>query len=190
MTSWNGPDETETASSPVRPDHAAPRDPGPLALSPVAVAWACGLLADLLAAFGLHLTAVQTGAVSVIAAAAIGVVTAITARPWYIPGITGAAAAALSAAAAFGLHWTAGQVGAATSALSLVLMLLTHQSVIPAAAARTGMTATDIWLAQHAEHNRRAVQLAASEGPGGGQHRGLAHRPPESGRGGSVPPLR
>jgi hypothetical protein len=124
------------------------KPPGPVALNPVAIAWAANLLVAMLAGFGLHLTTAQAGAVTVIAAALVGVVTAVTARPWYIPGITGAATAALSAGAAFGLDWTPEQIGLAATALSLVLLLATRQAVIPAAAARRGLTGEDIMLAR------------------------------------------
>jgi hypothetical protein len=132
----------------MEPSAAPPKPPGPLALNPVAVAWAANLLVAMLAGFGLDLTTAQAGAVIVIAASLVGVITAVTARPWYIPGITGAATAALSAGAAFGLKWTPEQIGLATTALSLVLLLVTHQAVIPAAAARRGLTGEEIMLAR------------------------------------------
>lgn len=140
-------------------DQAAPvaaprRDPGPLALNPVAVAWSGNFAVVMLAAFGFHLTRTQVGAVDTIAAAVVAVVTAVLARPWYIPGVTGAATAVLTAAAAFGLQWTPEQIGIATSALSIVLMLVTHQSVVPVSAGRRGLTATDILLAQMADGRR------------------------------------
>jgi hypothetical protein len=125
-----------------------PKTPGPVALNPVAIAWAVNLGVAMLAGFGLNLTGAQVGAVTTVAAALVAVVTAATSRPWFIPGITGAATAALTAGVAFGLDWTPEQIGAATTALSVVLMLVTHQSVIPAAAAKRGLTATEILLAR------------------------------------------
>jgi uncharacterized protein (DUF697 family) len=137
-----GPDQTRPY--PAEP----PRQPGGAALNPVVIAWAANMAVTLVAAFGLKLTRDQVGAVQVFAAAAVAVATALTARPWYIPGITGAAAAVMTGCAAFGLRWTPEQVGLASSGLSLVLMLLTHQSVIPAAAARRGLTGTELLLAR------------------------------------------
>ena len=139
----------------------APKTPGPLALNPVAIAWAGNLAVAMAAGFGLHLTADQAGAVTVIAASIVGVITAFTSRPWYIPGITGAATAGLSAGVAFGLHWTPEQIGLATSALSVVLMLVTHQSVIPVAAAKRGLTATEILLARLTVGQAPAIPVAA-----------------------------
>jgi hypothetical protein len=132
---------------------AAP--PGPVAaarqsvaLNPVAVAWAAQIAVTLLAGFGLHLTRDQAGAVTAIASALVAIVTALTSRPWFIPGITGAAAAVLTACAAFGLKLQPEQVSAAAGALGVVLMLITHAAVIPAVAARQGLTAHEILLSQ------------------------------------------
>jgi len=113
-----------------------------LALNPVTITWAGNLVLVLLAGFGLHLDRVQAGAVTVVLSGLTGVITGLTARPWFIPGITGGTAAVLSACAAFGLHLTGPQVTAVTAALSAVLMLLTHSAVVPVAAARLGTTAT------------------------------------------------
>jgi hypothetical protein len=141
---------------------ATPEPPRPsaIALSPVALAWAVNMTVALLAGFGLHLTAGQAGAAETTAAALVALITALTARPWYIPAITGAAASLLTACAAFGLHWDAEQVSAAATALSVVLMLVAHSAAIPTAAARQGLTATEIMLSRH----QPAPDQAASPG--------------------------
>jgi hypothetical protein len=119
-----------------------------VALNPVAIAWAAQMAVTLLAGFGLNMSRAQDGAVTTIATALVAVVTACSARPWYIPAITGAAASVLTACAAWGLRWSPEQVSAAAGALGVVLMLVTHAAVVPVAAARQGLTAHEIMLAQ------------------------------------------
>jgi hypothetical protein len=133
----------------------SPAAAGPLAaaresaaLNPIALAWTVQMGVSLLAGFGLHLTAGQAGAVSSIAAALVGVITALAARPWFIPAITGGVTAILTACAAFGLHWSGEQVSAAATALGVILMLVAHGASIPLAAARQGLTADELLLAQ------------------------------------------
>ena len=117
-----------------------------VALNPVAVTWAVSMGVTLASTYGLKLDRVQAGAVSAIACGLVAVVTAASARPWYIPGITGGVASALTAAAAFGLKLDADQIAAASAGLQAVLMLTTHAAVIPATANKLGMTARDIQL--------------------------------------------
>jgi hypothetical protein len=119
-----------------------------VALNPVAAAWAAQIAVTLLAGYGVHLTRVQDGAVSTIATALVAAATAVSARPWYIPALTGATASILTACAAFGLKWSPEQVSAAASALGVILMLTTHAAVIPAAAARQGLTGHELLLAR------------------------------------------
>jgi hypothetical protein len=117
-------------------------------MNPVAVAWGAQMAVTLLAGFGLHLSRVQDGAVTTIATALVAAATALTARPAFIPAVSGAAAAILTACAAFGLKLPAEQVSAAAGALGVILMLVTHAAVVPVAAARQGLTAHEILLAQ------------------------------------------
>ena len=117
-----------------------------IALNPVTITWAATTAVTLGAGFGLSLTTDQAGAVVAIITGLAAVITGLTARPWYVPAITGGATSALAACAAFGLNWGPEQVAAATSALGLVLGILTTGSVVPVAAARAGVTATDVQL--------------------------------------------
>jgi len=117
-----------------------------VSLNPVAVTWAVNTALVLAAGFGLRLDRSQAGAITTVSTSLVAVITALAARPWFIPGITGATAAVLAAASAFGLHASGPQVSALTAGLSAVLMLLTHQAVIPVAAHRLGLTAEDILL--------------------------------------------
>lgn len=84
-------------------------------------------------AFGLHLTATQTGAVTTAATAVLALIAAAAARPASVPVVTGAVATIATAAAAFGLHLTADQIGTAVPALSLVLSLVLRQAITPVA---------------------------------------------------------
>lgn len=127
-------------------------------LNPVAISWAVNTGLVLAAGFGLHLDRSQAGAFTAMATALVAVITALAARPWFIPGITGATASVLSAASAFGLHASGEQVTALTAGLSAVLMLLTHQSVIPVAAHRLGLTAEDILLGKVPANGRHHAE--------------------------------
>lgn len=117
-----------------------------ISLNPVTVTWAVTTAATIGAGFGLNLTKDQAGAVVVIITALAAIVSGFTARPFYVPAITGAATSGLAACAAFGLHWTPEQVSAATAALGMVLGIVTTGSVVPVAAARAGTTATEVQL--------------------------------------------
>jgi len=64
-------------------------------LNPVALAWSLNMGVTLLAGFGLQLPRAPVVAVAVIAPALVAVATALAARPWYIPGVTGAVTSAL-----------------------------------------------------------------------------------------------
>jgi hypothetical protein len=133
----------------------APAPPGPVqaarqsvALNPVAVTYGAQIAVTLLAGFGLHLSRDQAGAVSTAITALAAIVTAVSVRPVVVPAVTGAAAAILTACAAFGLKLPPEQVSAAAGALGVILMLVTHAAVVPLAAARQGLTAHEILLAQ------------------------------------------
>jgi hypothetical protein len=150
---------TLPSPAPPGPPHPSPGDGfrAAVALNPVAITWAVNTGLALAAGFGLHLDGDQAGAVTVILTSLVAITTALTARPWYIAGITGATAAALSAGAAFGLHLDGMAVTSVTAALSAVLMLLTHQAVIPVAAHRLGLTAEQILLGQVPANGRHHV---------------------------------
>lgn len=139
--------------------HQAPGPPPPgaaqaartsVSLNPVTITWAATTGLTLAAGFGLDLSRNQAGAVVTIITGLAAVVTGLTARPWYVPGITGAATSGLAAAAAFGLKLSPEQVSAAAGALGMILGVLTTGSVVPAAAARVGVTATDVQLGRAA----------------------------------------
>ncbi len=117
-----------------------------ISLNPVTVTWAVSTAATLGAGFGLTLSKDQAGAVVTIITALAAIVSGFTARPFYVPGITGAATSGLAAAAAFGLHWQPEQVASASAALGMILGVLTTGSVVPVAAARAGTTATEVQL--------------------------------------------
>jgi hypothetical protein len=100
---------------------------------PAVIVYAVNAGVALLVAYGLHLTQGQVSAVTVLATAAVAVITAWATRPIQVSAITGAVATALAAVAAFGLDLSADQIGATVTALSIVLALLLRQNVTPAA---------------------------------------------------------
>lgn len=139
--------------------HAAPGPPPPTAaqaartsisLNPITITYAVTTAATLATGFGLHLSKDQTGAIVTGVTAAAAIVAAFTARPWYVPGITGAATSALAACAAWGLKLPPETISAATAALGMILGVLTTGSVVPVAAARVGATAADVQLGKAA----------------------------------------
>jgi hypothetical protein len=135
-------------------------------LNPVSVAWSVNMGVTLLAGFGLQLPRAPVAAVAVICPALVAVVTALAARPWYIPGVTGAVTSVLAACAAFGLQWTPEQVAAGTAALSVILMLVTHAAVTPVAALRQGLTATEIQLGRGGGRQVAVISPAPARQPG------------------------
>lgn len=98
---------------------------------PALVLYSLNALVSFLVAFGLHLSATQTGAITVIATAVLAGGAALFTRPVAVSAFAAAAATAVSALAAFGLHLSADQIGSATVLLSVVLAFLTHQNVSP-----------------------------------------------------------
>jgi hypothetical protein len=63
-----------------------------------------------------------------------------------VAGVTGATTSALAACAAFGLKLSPETISAATSALGMILGVLSTGSIVPVAAARAGTTATEVEL--------------------------------------------
>jgi hypothetical protein len=99
------------------------------------------------------LTRDQAGALTVTVAATGTVIMGLAARPRHVAAIPPAITTVLVALAAFGLKLTPEQVGFAAAAASGVLGMLTHTAVVPAPAARQGVTATELMLAP----NRSAI---------------------------------
>jgi hypothetical protein len=98
---------------------------------PAALLYTLNSVVALLVAYGLHLSAGQVGAVTVIATAVLAGVAALLTRPIVISTVSAASATALAALAAFGFHLSADQIGTAVVVLSIVLGFLTHQNVSP-----------------------------------------------------------
>lgn len=121
-----------------------------ISLNPVTVTWAVATAATLAAGFGLHLSKDQTGAIVTGVTGLAAIVSALSSRPWYVAGVTGAATSVLAACAAFGLKLSPEAVTAATGALGIVLGVLTTGSAVPVAAARAGTTATEVQLGRAA----------------------------------------
>lgn len=117
-----------------------------LSLNPVAVLYAVNVAVALVVSFGFGLSHNQVAAITVIASAVLTLPAAFTARPVALGAITGAITTGLTAAAAFGLNLSSEQVGYAAAGVSVVVGLFTHQSVIPAAAAKAGKTAHQLIL--------------------------------------------
>jgi hypothetical protein len=107
-------------------------------LEPAAILYGVNALVALLVAYGLNLTAEQTGAITTITTAVLAIATALATRPIVVSTITGAVASLLAAVAAFGLELSADQIGATVTALSVVLALLLRANVspVPAVAGR------------------------------------------------------
>jgi hypothetical protein len=98
---------------------------------PAVIVGAVNTIVAALVAFGLHLTATQTGAVTTISTAVLAIIVAAATRPVAVPVITGAVATAATAAAAFGLHLSAAQIGTGVPVLALVLSLVLRQAITP-----------------------------------------------------------
>ena len=130
----------------VPPPTAAQAARTSISLNPITITWAVSTAATLGAGFGLHLTKDQTGAIVTGVTGLAAVVSAITSRPWYVAGVTGGATSALAACAAFGLKLSPETISAATAALGIILGVLSTGSAVPVAAARVGVTATDVQL--------------------------------------------
>jgi hypothetical protein len=140
--------------------HAAPPSTPPptaaqaartsISLNPITVTYAVSTAATLATGFGLHLSRDQTGAIVTGVTGLAAVVSALTSRPWYVAGVTGGATSALAAAAAFGLKLSPETISAGTAALGMILGVLSTGSAVPVAAARAGVTATDVQLGKAA----------------------------------------
>lgn len=102
-----------------------------LRTEPNVVLYAVGALVTAWVAFGFRASPGQVGAVSVIAAGLITIITALAARPVAVPVVTGAVVTVATAAGAFGLHLSAAQLGSAVPVLSVVLALVLRQAVTP-----------------------------------------------------------
>lgn len=98
---------------------------------PVALLYALNTAVALGVSFGLGWSPDQVAAVSTIATAVLAGIAAFMVRPISIGAFGAAATTALTAAAAFGFDWTTDQIGLTVAMISIVLGLLTHQSVSP-----------------------------------------------------------
>lgn len=105
---------------------------------PAVIVYAVNAGVAALVAWGLDLSADQTGAINTIVTAVLAAVVAAMTRPVTVSAITGAAATVATALAAFGLHLTADQIGASVTVGSIVLALLLRQNVTPAPAVTSG----------------------------------------------------
>jgi hypothetical protein len=103
------------------------------AFEPAAILYGINAGVALLVAYGLPLTAEQTGAITTITTAVLAAVVALRTRPVVVSTVTGAVGTALAAVAAFGLDLSADKIGATVMALSIGLALLLRQNVTPAA---------------------------------------------------------
>ena len=104
-----------------------------LLLYPFLSAGTVQALLALAVALGLHLTAVQTGAVEAAAAAILALWVARAARPVPVPLLTGALTAIGALLVAFRVsHVTSGEVSAAVAFLAAVLSGVGHLAATPA----------------------------------------------------------
>lgn len=98
---------------------------------PAAVLYAINTAVALAVSFGLGLSGGQVSAITVISTAVLTGLAALLTRPIPIAAFGAAASTALVAVAAFGYDFNADQIGNIVAAISIVLGLLTHQSVSP-----------------------------------------------------------
>jgi hypothetical protein len=98
---------------------------------PAVALYALNALVSFLVAFGLNLSATQTGAIVTIATAVFAGAAALMTRPITVSAFSAAAATGLAALGAFGLNLSADKIGSAVVLLSVVLAFLTHQNVSP-----------------------------------------------------------
>jgi hypothetical protein len=108
-------------------------EPDFIKYEPVIVAWALnGGLAVLLGDV-VHLTSVQTAAVTTIATGVVAIFTALHTKPFAATAFTGALTTILVAGAAFGLHLPATDIGVGVAVLASVAGLGLRANVSPVA---------------------------------------------------------
>ncbi len=100
-------------------------------LDPVVWLYALNSVVALVVSFGLPLSADQTGAITAIATAVLGLIAAFQVRPVDVPAIKALLSGALIAGGAFGLHLGANQIGELTVVVGIVVSLLLRQAVTP-----------------------------------------------------------
>lgn len=98
---------------------------------PATLLYALNSVVALLVAYGLHLSAGQVGAVTVIATAVLTAVSALLTRPIVVSTVSAASATVLAALAAFGFDLSADKIATTVVMISIVLGFLTHQNVSP-----------------------------------------------------------
>jgi hypothetical protein len=98
---------------------------------PAVLLYALNAFVAWLVAFGLNLSASQTGAITVLATAVLTGAVALMTRPIVVSTVAAAGATALAALASFGFSFSADQISTSVVLISLVLGFLTHQNVSP-----------------------------------------------------------
>lgn len=117
-------------------------------LNPAAIIFGVNAVVAMAVAYGAHLTADQTGAITAIVTGVLTIVTAFATRPVGLQVILGGVTAIATALATFGLHLTSAQIGTGVTVLSIVLAGVFHLAHVPVTAARKGTTADAIQLSR------------------------------------------
>jgi len=100
---------------------------------PAVILFGVNTAVALAVSWGWHLTADQTGAITVITTAVLSILTAVLVREVSLPVIKGGLTSVLIALGAFHLHFSPSAIGSTTAAVSIVLGLLLRQNLTPLA---------------------------------------------------------
>lgn len=104
-----------------------------LKTEPVLVTNAVQAALGVVVAFGIGLTADQTGAILGACGAVLTVIAAVSVRPLQVSAFTGLVTAAAALALSFGVHLPAGGVASANLLVAAVLAVATRAQVTPVA---------------------------------------------------------
>lgn len=117
-----------------------------LTLNPVLVLYVVNSLIAMISAWGWHVTPDRVNATDTIVTGVLSLAAALMTRPVVRSGIVATVITVATAFGAFGLHVNPEILNTTVAFGSIVVGLLLHQAVTPAAAARQGTTADAIML--------------------------------------------